>query len=106
MARSLNLSQLTLRDKIREAARRSQDLHEHLEQAFVPKVHQLRKLTRIPEAGSDAPIVADMSVRHQSAEVMASEKYTLGLDDEAMSLFTSILEDVEQLQAQKSVKKK
>lgn len=97
MARSLNLSQLTLRDKIREAARRTHDLNEHLEQAFVPKVHQLRKLTRPPEPGSDLVNVADTSIRNQAAIVLDCEKYTAGLDDEVTALYASIAADVEQI---------
>lgn len=97
MAKSLNLSQLTLRDKIREAARRSQDLNEHLEQAFVPKVHQLRKLTRPSEPNPDAPPISDTTIRHQSATVLESEKYTANLDDEATALFMAIVEDVDQV---------
>jgi hypothetical protein len=97
MAKSLNLGQLTLRDKIREAARRSNELNEHLEQAFVPKVHQLRKLTRPAEPGSDTPPVSDMTIRHQSATVLESESYTVKLDDEVSALFTAIVEEVEQV---------
>lgn len=102
MARSLNLNQLTLRDKIREAARRSHDLSEHLEQAFVPKVHQLRKLTRTPEPGSEAIPVSDMSIRHQAATVMESEKYTAGLDDETTALLAAIVEEVDQVLTKQS----
>lgn len=95
MARSLNLSQLTLRDKIREAARRSHDLNEHLEQAFVPKVHQLRKLTRPPEPGTDAIPVSDTTIRHQAAVVLDCEKYTAGMDDETSALFGAIADEVD-----------
>lgn len=95
MARSLNLSQLTLRDKIREAARRAHDLNEHLEQAFVPKVHQLRKLTRPPEP--EATPVPDLTIRHHAAIVLDSENYTAGLDDEATALFAAIVEEVDQI---------
>lgn len=104
MARSLNLSQLTLRDKIREAARRTHDLNDHLEQAFVPKVHQLRKLTRPPEPGTDAVPVADMSIRHQAAAVLESEAYTTQLDDEVSALFAAIVSEVEHAQNHQSRK--
>jgi hypothetical protein len=100
MTRSLNLSQLTLRDKIREAARRSHDLNEHLEQAFVPKVHDLRKLTRPPEADTIPP--QDTSVRHQVAIVLDSESYTAGLDEDVSALFAAIVQDVDQVLTKKS----
>lgn len=97
MARSLNLSQLTLRDKIREAARRAHDLNEHLEHAFVPKVHQLRKLTRSAEPGSDTVAASDTSIRHQAATVLDSESYTVGMDDDCSALFAAIVEEVDQV---------
>lgn len=94
MARSLNLNQLTLRDKIREAARRAHDLNEHLEQAFVPKVHELRKLVRPSEAGIEAIPVSDTTIRHHSAIVIDSEQYTANLDEDATALFEAIVEEV------------
>ena len=97
MARSLNLDQLTLRDKIRDAARRSNELSEHLEQAFVPKVHQLRKLTRPQEPDSEAVPISDVTIRHQAAIVLESENYTAGLDDDSSTLFAAIVEEVEQI---------
>lgn len=100
MTRSLNLSQLTLRDKIREAARRSHDLNEHLEQAFVPKVHALRKLSRPPEP--EAIPAPDTSIRHQAAIVLDSEKYTVGMDEEVSALFAAIVEEVDQVLTKKS----
>src|SRR5580698_554980 len=95
MARSHNLNQLTLRDKIREAARRSHELNEHLEQAFVPKVHHLRKLTRPPEAEADVVPVSDATVRTQAATVLESETYTARLDHDASALFAAIVEEVD-----------
>ncbi|MEI8382388.1 MAG: hypothetical protein WCJ09_19810 [Planctomycetota bacterium] len=94
MARSLNLNQLTLRDKIREAARRAHDLNEHLEQAFVPKVHELRKLVRRSEQGIEVIPVSDTTVRHHAAIVIDSEQYTANLDDDATALFEAIVEEV------------
>jgi hypothetical protein len=97
MARTLNLNQLTLRDKIHEAARRSHELNEHLEQAFVPKVHHLRKLTRPTEGETDAIPVSDTTIRTQAALVLESETYTVQLDDEATALFAAIANEVESL---------
>ena len=97
MARSLNLNQLTLRDKIREAARRSHELSEHLEQAFVPKVHDLRKVTRPPEPNAETPPVADVTVRHQAASVLEADLYTDGLNDDTEALFEAIAAEVDKL---------
>ncbi len=100
MAKSLNLNQLTLRDKIHEAIRRTHDLTDHLDQAFVPKVRDLRKLTKLPDPGSDAPPIADVTIRHHAALILESDQYTEGLDSEGQQLFESIASDVERLTSQ------
>lgn len=97
MARSLNLDQLTLRDKIREAARRSHDLIEHLEHAFVPKAHDLRKVSRPHDPKSEAPPIADVTIRHQTAKLLESDQYTEGLNEEAEALFAAIAVEVDKL---------
>lgn len=97
MARSLNLDQLTLRDKIREAARKSHDMIEHLEHAFVPKAHDLRKVSRPQDPKSEAPPIADVTIRHQAAKVLESDQYTEGLSEEAEALFEAIATEVEKL---------
>lgn len=97
MARSLNLDQLTLRDKIREAARRSHDLIEHLEHAFVPKAHDLRKVTRPHDPKSEALPIADVTIRHHAAMVLESDQYTEGLTEEVEALFEAIAVEVDKL---------
>jgi len=97
MARSLNLDQLTLRDKIREAARRSHELIEHLEHAFVPKAHDLRKVVRPHDPKSETPPIADVTIRHQAAMVVESDQYTDGLSEEAEGLFEAIAVEVGKL---------
>ena len=97
MARSLNLDQLTLRDKIREAARKSHDMIEHLEHAFVPKAHDLRKVSRPQDPKSEAPPIADVTIRHQAAKVLESDQYTEGLSEEAEALFEAIATEVDKL---------
>jgi hypothetical protein len=97
MARSLNLDQLTLRDKIREAARKSHDMIEHLEHAFVPKAHDLRKVSRSHDSKSEAPPIADVTIRHHAAMVLESDQYTEGLNEEAEALFEAIAVEVDKL---------
>jgi hypothetical protein len=97
MARTLNLEQLTLRDKIREAARRTHDMIEHVEQAFVPKAHELRKVSRPQDRASETPPISDVTIRHHSAMVLESDQYTEGLNEEAESLFEAIAAEVNKL---------
>ena len=100
MARLANLDQMTLRDKIREASRRSHELAEHLQQAFVPKVHGLRKVTRPQKADSATPPIADVTIRHQAALVLESDHYTEGLCEQAEALFEAISTEIDKLAAQ------
>ena len=97
MAKTLNLNQLTLRDKIRESARRCHDMTEHLEHAFVPKAHELRKVARPQERGNEAPPIADVTIRHHAAMLMESDLYTEGLNAEAEALFQAVAGEVDQL---------
>lgn len=97
MAKTVDLNSLTLREKIHEAARKSRDMTEHLEQGFLPKVHALRKLTLPQDPAATTPPVADITIRHHAAEVLESEEYTDRLDSEAMQYFEAVSREVADL---------
>jgi hypothetical protein len=68
------MEEMTLRDKCREVDRLSRELEDHLQQGFVPKVHELRKLCKPQEA--DFGGIPDITIRSQIQQVLASERYT------------------------------
>jgi hypothetical protein len=72
-----SIKQLTLREMLTEAERLSRELGEHLDQAFIPKCHELSRLLR-PINGDppDVNALEDVSVRTQSARILETENFT------------------------------
>lgn len=91
------INQLTLREKLRDAARGVRELIEHLELGFVPKVHELRKLTRQHDPAAGTAPVADVSIRSYVTAVLESERFTAGLNDSFENYLNSIKKDVSEV---------
>lgn len=88
------IDRLTLREKLRDATRGFRELVEHLELGFVPKVHELRKLTRQHDPTSGSTPVADVTIRNAVALVLDSDQFTAGLNDSLEYYLNSIQKDV------------
>jgi hypothetical protein len=88
------IDRMTLREKLREAARGVRELIEHLELGFVPKVHELRKLTRQHDPASGTTQVADVTIRNAVASVVDSDHFTAGLNDSLEYYLNSIQKDI------------
>lgn len=88
---------LTLRDKCREANRVIRELVDHLDQAFLPKAKNLRKLARGKDQSYDPSAVRDVTIRSQVSALLESEQYTIRLDEESKQLFNAIASEVDQL---------
>ena len=88
------IEHLTLREKLRDAARGARELIEHLEHGFVPKVHDLRKLCRQHDPTSGSPPVADVTVRGYVSAVLESDQFTAGLNSSLENYLNSIQRDV------------
>lgn len=88
------IDHLTLREKLRDAARGARELVEHLELGFVPKVHELRKLSRQHDAASGVPPVADVTIRGYVSAVLESDQFTVRLNDSLENYLNSIQKDV------------
>ena len=88
------IENLTLREKLRDAAHSVRELIEHLEMGFVPKVHELRKLCRQHDPTSDAAPVADSTVRSHVHTVIESDRFTAGLVENLEKYLNSIQKDV------------
>ena len=95
MGRSLD--DLTIRDKCREAQRVIRELIDHLDQAFLPKVKNLRKLARAQEPGYNPAAVRDVTIRAQAAGLLEAEQYTIKLDEESRQFLTALATEIEQL---------
>ena len=91
---SSTIDHLTLREKLRDVARGTRELIEHMELGFVPKVHDLRKLSRQHDPASGTPPVADVTIRSYVAAVLESERFTAGLNETLEAYLHSIQKDV------------
>ncbi len=89
-----SIDHLTLREKLRDAARGIRELIEHLELGFVPKVHELRKLSRQHDSTSGSPPVADVTIRSYVSSVLESDRFTAGLNESLENYLNSIKKDV------------
>ena len=90
------LDDLTLRDKCREAQRIVREMIDHLDQALLPKVKNLRKLARAREAGYDPASVRDVTIRAQAASLLDAAQYLIKLDDESKLFLNALATEVEQ----------
>jgi hypothetical protein len=69
--------QMTLREMITEAERLTRELGEHLDQAFIPKCHELSRLLRpINGEPPDVRALEDVTVRTQVARILETESFT------------------------------
>jgi hypothetical protein len=87
----------TLRDKCRDANRVIREVIDHLENSFLPKVQNLRKLTRLRDSTFDPSSVGDMTIRTEAAAILEAELYTAKLEEESKRLLTAIAKEVDQL---------
>ena len=88
---------LTLRDKCREAHRVMNELSDHLERSFLPKVGNLQKITRTRSTLFDPSQIRDVTVRTHAAAILEAEQYSIRLDEEAKSLLTAIAGELDHL---------
>jgi hypothetical protein len=92
--------ELTLRDRVVVSIRSDRELIEHLEQAFIPKVHALRKLTR-GERQADAAPPGDRTVHAAAAAVLEADNFTVGVYERLIAHCESIRTAVEELTGNK-----
>jgi hypothetical protein len=88
---------MTLREKCRDANRVIRELIDHLEQGFLPKVNNLRKVASPRGPTFDPSQIRDVTIRTHAAAILEAEQYTIKLDEEAKQLFNAIATEVEHL---------
>ena len=71
------IQQMTLREMLSDAERLTRELTEHLDQAFIPKCHELARLVRpINGEPPDIRALEDVTVRTQAARILEAEVFT------------------------------
>ncbi|MCA9046864.1 MAG: hypothetical protein KDA69_21215 [Planctomycetaceae bacterium] len=89
--------QLTLREKLSEAEKLTRELMHHVEHGFIPKSHDLRRVTR-QTSDPNAEEVSDLTVRNTAAKTLESDQYTRKLCEQLNSMLRYIQDDIERLQ--------
>ena len=85
------VGQLTLREMLTDAERMTRELGEHLDQAFIPKCHELTRLVRpINGEPPDVRSLEDVTVRTQAARILEVETFTDGLFEKLMKYCQAI----------------
>lgn len=69
-------SRMTLREHLIVAERLTQELIDHLERGFTPKLHSLRRLVRGDEASATASQTRDNTVRDHAKVLLEAEEFT------------------------------
>jgi len=85
-----SVEQLTLHELLTNSERLTRELIEHLEQGFIPKVHHLRRLTRMSKTDVDLDKLEDVTVRTHAARVLESENFTNQLYERLAGYVTAI----------------
>ena len=86
-------NKLPLRERLTIAERLTRELAEHVEQGFLPKIENLRRVTRQKE--SVASEVTDKTVRDTAARVRQSEEFTAELCAKIQDCVDSIVSEVD-----------
>ena len=84
-------NELPLREKFTNAERLTRELIDHLEQGFLPKIQQLRRVCRKDEEDG----VTDKSVRHQCLQLIGSDEFTEKLSGELRELLDGISKEMD-----------
>lgn len=82
------LHHLTLREMCNELERMLNELEEHLDRGFQPKVKALRKLAKTSDA--DPELTKDITVRNHAADLLKSEFFTDELYEKIRKYFEAI----------------
>jgi hypothetical protein len=87
---------MTLRQKLIEADKLARELMDHLERGFVPRVHNLRRITR---QGSDGDLedITDVTVRSTVDQVLESDDFARNLCEGLKQFLTSIDTETRQI---------
>lgn len=68
-------SSMTLREKLSHADKLVRELIEHLDHGFIPKAHQLRRITRHRPDSSDEE-VTDLTIRGQADLLLEADEFS------------------------------
>ena len=85
---------LTLREQLNAADRLNREIMDHLERAFVPQAHELRRVTRLSGEEDPSQQLADVTLRSQVDGLLKGDAYTLEMLQKLQKLLASIGKEV------------
>lgn len=85
---------LTLREQLNAAERLNREIMDHLERAFVPQAHELRRVTRISGEEDPGQQIGDIALRSQVDTLLKGDAYTLEMLEKLQKFLTSIGREV------------
>lgn len=85
---------LTLRDQLNGADRLTREIMDHLERAFVPQAHELRRVTRVTGGDDATGQLEDVTLRNQIDNLLESDAYTKEMSERLRAYLASIGKEV------------
>ena len=70
------VEQQTLRELFNNGEQLTKELIDHIQRAFLPRVHELNEIVRPSKAGIYGGKAKNVTVRHHVAQVLDSEKFS------------------------------
>ena len=90
------LDEMTLRERVAASQRLNRELVEHLDQGFIPKVHNLRRVTRTDSRPhEEGP--GDRTVHSAAGEVLEADQFTIGVYQQLIAHCESVRRSVQQM---------
>lgn len=88
---------LTLREQLNDADRLTREVMDHLERAFIPQAHELRRVTRVTGEDDPGAQMADVTLRSQVSNLLKSDDYTQKMTDNLRAYLASIGKEVSRI---------
>ncbi len=90
------LEEMTLHERLLAAQRLNRELVEHLEQGFIPKAHNLRRVTRVGSSADDSA-ANHRTIHTTAAQVVESDDFTVGLHENLIACGESIRKSAQEM---------
>jgi hypothetical protein len=91
------LSNLPLREKLKDIEKLTRELIDHLRRGFIPRSQSLRRLARRGNQPASRDSVSDVAVRAAVAAALQSDEYTQQLCTKTRDYLRSIQSEVEDM---------
>ena len=91
------LSNLPLREKLKDLEKLTRELIDHLRRGFIPRSQSLRRLARRANQPDQRDSVSDVAIRAAVASTLQSDEYTQQLCAKTREYLRSVQTEVEEM---------